>query len=583
MEKSLKNRLISLILVFAAGIIPLVVKLNIVAVNHEEFSLIRNNKQIADVFSYSKSHLIIICTVLISTIYLIYFFTSSEKIDFLYVKKPIFFLPVSFLFFVLLSSLFSNYPATSLYGISERYEGLFVIFGYIIFFAATINCVKNEQSIKFILYAILFSASFILLIGLSQFLGSDFLISKLGKKILLIGYTKKEINIKPVFNNSYSTLYNPNCLGLYCTMIFPIIISSIFFFKENYITKYLCLALSMLSIINLFASNSTGGLIGTFASVFFMAITIIIYLINNNDKKYIFYLLGVISILSVILFFSPAKNNITKMMSKFTSSAYENFFTDLRMTNNSAQIFYSSGNILMEYKDSKINLYEDGKLIEPKKTKNNNQIIYNYNSEKLTHLQILFDSKKIIALRIKNISLIFGLHKNNLLLLSNKGKIIDINSSIQHFGFDGYEFMASSRGYIWSRSLPLIKKNIFIGGGPDTFVFSFPQNDVAGKLKFHSSPYIIVDKPHNFYLQTIINTGLFSLLFLLALFIYYFFMFIKSLLGKNKFSIIQIGFASGIFGYLISCLATDSTVSVSPLFWITLGVGFSLIFFEESV
>ena len=135
-----------------------------------------------------------------------------------------------FLFFVFLSTIFSDYKLSSFYGISERYEGMFVIISYIIFFAATINCVKTEGSLKFIFYALLTSALLIFLIGISQFYGHDFLVSSLGKKILLLGFENKQVNINPIFDTAYSTLYNPNCLGLYCAMIFPVILAMAFFF-----------------------------------------------------------------------------------------------------------------------------------------------------------------------------------------------------------------------------------------------------------------------------------------------------------------------------------------------------------------
>jgi len=39
------------------------------------------------------------------------------------------------------------------------------------------------------------------------------------------------------------------------------------------------------------------------------------------------------------------------------------------------------------------------------------------------------------------------------------------------------------RGYIWSRSLPLLRNTILVGYGPDTFAMNFPQHDIAGKVK----------------------------------------------------------------------------------------------------
>jgi hypothetical protein len=88
--------------------------------------------------------------------------------------------------------------------------------------------------------------------------------------------------------------------------------------------------------------------------------------------------------------------------------------------------------------------------------------------------------------------------------------------------FDGRERFASSRGYIWSRSVPMLKDTVLIGHGPDTYVLEFPQHDYVGKLNSFSSHRMIVDKPHNMYLQIGINTGLISLIGLLALYLMYF-------------------------------------------------------------
>ena len=48
--------------------------------------------------------------------------------------------------------------------------------------------------------------------------------------------------------------------------------------------------------------------------------------------------------------------------------------------------------------------------------------------------------------------------------------------------FTSHESFASSRGYIWSRTIPLLKETLFIGTGADTFVIAFPQDDYIGKI-----------------------------------------------------------------------------------------------------
>ena len=72
--------------------------------------------------------------------------------------------------------------------------------------------------------------------------------------------------------------------------------------------------------------------------------------------------------------------------------------------------------------------------------------------------------------------------------------------------FDSKPKLFSNRGYIWARTIPLLKDNIIVGSGPDTFVLEFPNYDYV------NSAYVgflnqIVTKPHNLYLQMAVQTG----------------------------------------------------------------------------
>ena len=598
MTRKLRDNLLAFILILIVSIVPVTVRLNFVEVNKEESDLIRNSRVIADIFSYSKSKLIIFFAVIICVIYLIYFFTMKEEIDFnkfkSMVKKPVFYLSISYLLFVFLSSVCSRFKISCFNGISERYESMYVLFAYVIFFAVAKNCIKSPKQIKFLLYGLFFSGMIIFLIGFSQFIKKDFFVSEIGKKILLAGHKNKNLNINPVFDKAYSTLYNPNCLGLYCAMASPIFFSTIFFFDKKNLARYIAMILFLFGIINLFASGSTGGLIGfllasgLFFVLFFMAD--IAHRLRN-----IFYLVSLIFLCGIMIFLSkPLKNKLNSMLIKFIKPSNNIFFSDLKINNNKLFIFYGNKeNIMLEYKKTKIDLYKNNILLEPISFKseavdiNKNKFIYSYDlkDNSIGLINITSDLEKIMAIKLKNITLMLGIDNNKLLLLDNKGTVVDLNKKIKTFGFKEHEFLASARGYIWARTLPLIKKYIIIGNGPDSFVFVFPQNDIIGKLKFYNSPYIIIDKPHNFYLQVIINTGLISCLCLVFIFINYFWRLFKFVFNNkekvmindlNKILVLRIGFASGIFGYLISSMGTDSVVSVAPLFWIILGSGFNI-------
>jgi O-antigen ligase len=125
----------------------------------------------------------------------------------------------------------------------------------------------------------------------------------------------------------------------------------------------------------------------------------------------------------------------------------------------------------------------------------------------------------------------------------------------------------------------LLKKYIFLGAGPDAFAMVFPQNDIAGKINWLRDNNMLVDKPHNWYLQVAINTGMISLLALLAFLAMYLFKGIRlknePALGEGR--LIHIGIMSGVVGYCVAGLANDSNVSVAPVFWVMLGLGLSYV------
>ena len=153
----------------------------------------------------------------------------------------------------------------------------------------------------------------------------------------------------------------------------------------------------------------------------------------------------------------------------------------------------------------------------------------------------------------------------------------------EHIGFEGKEKLGSSRGYIWSRTLPLLKNCLITGYGPDTFTYNFPQNDVLAKYysysQFNQGFYTTVDKPHNMYLQIFYSSGLIALLAFLGIVIFYIVDCFRLYALKRDYRMEQVMGISvmlGIVGYLAAGFFNDSVVGVAPVFWILLGVGASL-------
>ena len=153
----------------------------------------------------------------------------------------------------------------------------------------------------------------------------------------------------------------------------------------------------------------------------------------------------------------------------------------------------------------------------------------------------------------------------------------------EHIGFEGKEKVGSSRGYIWSRTLPLLKNCLIKGYGADTFTYEFPQNDVLAKYYAYSDYnegfYITVDKPHNMYLQMFYSNGLIALVAFLGIAVFYLVDCFRLYALRKTYRREQImgtAVMLGIVGYLAAGIFNDSVVSVAPMFWVLLGTGAAL-------
>jgi energy-coupling factor transporter transmembrane protein EcfT len=150
---------------------------------------------------------------------------------------------------------------------------------------------------------------------------------------------------------------------------------------------------------------------------------------------------------------------------------------------------------------------------------------------------------------------------------------------VPHIGWDDNLGFGSGRGYIWSRTLPLLRDTLLLGHGADTYCIYFPHEDYVGKHNAGWNINMIVDKPHNMYLGAAIGTGMLSVLALLALFLFYLVRSFRLYFRAKYDDFLQVagaGIFFGILGFLVSAFVDDSSVSVMPLFYGLLGVGVAI-------
>lgn len=145
-------------------------------------------------------------------------------------------------------------------------------------------------------------------------------------------------------------------------------------------------------------------------------------------------------------------------------------------------------------------------------------------------------------------------------------------------GMEEYYDVATGRGYTWVQSLPILKKNIFIGSGAGRFAYDFPQNEVVGLINTHGSSLFVIDKPHSWYIQMAINSGVVSVLIFIGMYVYLLVVTIKNHIltcKQNKcVDVLGVSLVVGVTAFLITGIVNDSIIAVNPIFWLLFGVSF---------
>jgi len=227
--------------------------------------------------------------------------------------------------------------------------------------------------------------------------------------------------------------------------------------------------------------------------------------------------------------------------------------------------------------------YLNNNVVKPIYDGSNRMIFEEDALEKIQlHLEKFENNMVHMVIDTDGISWPFILEENSLSFRNIYGnyKTLSYSSS---FGFEGNERMGSSRGYIWSRTLPLMFAKPYLGYGPDVFPLVFPQEDYIGKYYAYGTYNMIVDKPHNIYLQQAMNAGIPNLLVYLALLGIFIFMgFKRFVLNKFQFDNFYIpALLTSVISYSIAGFFNDSSVHVAPVYWVMLGIGLSLVMLKD--
>ena len=532
-----------------------------------------------DIFLYAKMILFSAVTVymIIDVFTSLVIFKKKEKIEFL---KKIWLMAI-YLLLVIISTIASLDMSNSLKGAYDQMEPVMVLVGYAVTVPYVVLSIKSEKDIRFIYYAVFFSTLVTTLVGFLQFRGYNIFEEEWMKKLITEDKFYMYLEGMHVNDGVHSTFGNTNYVGSYVCIVLPIVVSALFT-KSGKVTKIIAAIEIPALVLLLIASRSKTGLAILALEV---GVFVLFRLRFILKRWYIFVPLFVLMVAAFIKYDSARDFyyiNTFKRTLYPEKATYD--LTGIVTTGDCIKLTYKGSEIEIRrvfHQRQKLEAFENGEQIEVTKNGSNSDGTIVLKSGEALNYSISTDEESNDIINIKAAhSLYFKYIRETEDYKIKNGYGGWDESIIRPNVLAGYERLASGRGYIWGITIPLLKDYILKGAGPDTFPVAVGLNGEDYAQQINAGYYgCIFMRPHNYYLQMAVVTGCLSLLSVLvfvAMFIITCFrkLFWRKLENNSqKFAFFCM---LAVVGFLGCGIANDSMVSVTPLFWTALGLGYAM-------
>lgn len=562
-------------------LIPLIVRIHIYDPILERYPWYAiSNNQTTDFFLYYKSIFITIVLVLMAIILLGTFFINRNTFCFQFVYIPLGIYGLC----IIVSTFFSIDKEFSIHGITEQFEPVWALLAYICMTYYASIFINSEKKINFIIKCWMIMLGILCLIGVGQILGFDPMASSLVKRLIIpnsLASMRDTISFVFGKHRVYLTLYNPNYVGMLASLAFPVF-AVFLLFSKTLVQRLINTGLLIGLAIAVIGSQSKNAIV-VLAIVFVIGLILLRERIKKIWKWIVFTILGMLALgllVDGITGFSYSKSILGLFKHSSTSPPA---LTAIATNDDNVEITYQSKKMVLEYTIS------NNQLFLTAQDENGLEIKNAYVSD--SH-RFLFDQAPFDKMML-TLSTVDG--KLSLLITEGE-KIWPISNQFEDGSYRTYnsvgkwdkvtvaksadifkETSFSGRGYLWNRTIPILRDYLVIGSGPDTYTLVYPQQDY---VNLYNNGYdgTFASKPHNMYLQIAVQTGCLSILAVIVFYAMYLIQSIR-LYWKSCFdtrlSIIGIALFLGTLGYMISGLTNDSTVTVAPMFWVLIGMGIS--------
>ena len=485
---------------------------------------------------------------------------------------------------VLLSAIASDYQLFAWKGGVGQFESAFVLLGYIVAGLYLFIYAREKEIASKIPYFFLTSTLIMGITGIFQFLGKDLFATRFVQSLCIPQHVLEAsggIHFRFEENRVYMTLYNPNYTGIYCACMLVIIFSLLLSEKKLWL-KALYVVSLILQGICLFGSGSKTGII--IAAV--MMVVVLALHIRSILKYWYLALIGAVAVFACV--YVGFKFNSVDLIQTFVDSIKpvkaDYRLTDVYTAQDGIYFCYDGVEFMVAMDVTETDLAvgaqcKDGSEFEITSVEDGSAH-FMLRHEKLPDIPITFmDYNGIVCMSVAldGADWIVTNQIAPMYLYLNSSLKWDVIRVPEKAIFTDYPMWITGRGDIWAKSIPLLKDSLLLGSGPDSFVMVYPNNDYLGE---HNSGINneYTTRPHNWYLQMGIQTGVVSLLLLLTAFALYLvrgtsFCVKNALLtGEEKDTSYVEAFFLGSVTFMLMGMINDSSIGVTPLFWCMFGM-----------
>lgn len=578
-------------IIFCIGFVPLIVFYHSYKCELWQYGWFDIDEYIGDLFLYFKMVWFIAAGIFILFCILYWKLCSGKTLLFSKSWIPL----LVYAVLTVISTFTSISVHASLGGIWEQFEPVWVLLGYCLLVYYTAMVITSAQNAVTVLNFALIGVAFVALIGLTQAAGHDFYATKAGYELITPASYKQPLSFNFEPGRVYTSLYNPNYVGSYVALILPVLITLFFTtrFQKKTMWKHVCYILLFLSLlVCLFASQSRSGIL----SLAGLTVVFAVFMRKYALKHWKISCIALAGVAAIFIIVNIASGNVlfSRLRTMFSPTQKEDVIRNIYTNDDNVTMEFSTGTLVLTYSwntDGSILIHAEddtGKElpVTPSPEDPSRFVIEDSRFDFLWMISSPYTSGMCVympsTLKGEGFKDWHFSHE-----VEDDGSYYAIGSRNKHYKIvqpeyvkflDDHSGLFNNRGYIWSRTLPLLSKYFFLGSGPDTFSIAFPNQDEVG-LYNGSHDCEIVTKPHNWFLQTAVQTGVPSLIALLVFLGIYFVDSIR-LYWRSNFedTAHKLGFSIflGTFGYVTTGIINDSTITVAPAFWGILGVGIAM-------